>query len=920
MPSVRKPHFYALTLLHVGCFALFYLAISQQGPEVPGDAGHSLRWLKIALEILASFYFFSVILKSCDYLLSPRDGGAAAAAPAARAAAGDSRSSWPPIATIYLCAGDLDEPALESLCRLDYPGEHHLYVHDDSGDPRVGGRVDDIVRRLVSGTGASITVLRRGERRGGKPGAVNHVLSCLGGRYPFVLVADNDSTAVDALALRKAVPRLEDPRIAAVQFRNVGVDARGEAPINRMLRRAIEVFDLFARHQSRHGMTLFLGHNAVLRTAALEEAGGLREGAFADDIDLSIRLVRSGWRIVYAPDIVFGETHPVSYASFCRRAYKWAFGCGQVLREHALPVLLDPRMSVSQKCGLLEFTGFYAMQALLIVYLLLVGIVLPVVSGLPPADPLVLFLSGTAIVVSIFLPSLAYLARHRRLSEWWPFALVCSVVYGSVAFTSVRGIVDGLLGRRRTWIPTNLRARSWSLVPGVVGASVFGLLLFLVPAWYCPAVLWQPSMYLFSMVFLFAPVALALYAPRRVEIAGAGDRAGRRSAERALRAARALSPSRVLTRRRLMVLLVVSALSAGGWTAFHWGSATPDHASRVAIDGDRLLVDGAGFLVKGIHYSPWLPGTGPGKERGWPGEPTVSRDLEMIRDLGANTILVHDAPQAIFPLARRFGLMVIYSYHVDWQSIGSDGTFRARAAEIAGSAAGIGREPNLLAVLLGNEVPEWVLKDRGVEFLDARIRSLYDAVKKAAPGVPVGHANWPPTRRLTLPFMDIACFNLYPAWPREVVLAGYGNYIDATLKPIAGGRPLLITEFGQNSLETSEQRQAQVLSETWGEIRSRTAGGVVFEFADEWWKNYDNPTGPDDYWRRAHAPDDEKTHDLDPEEYYGIVTSERNPKPGLEAVHVMYSASPAGRGRGLLFSLPLLALFGYTLYVFRRGR
>jgi len=903
MPSVRKPDFYALTLLHVGCFALFYLAISQQGPEVHGEAGHPLRWLKIGLEILASFYFFSVILKSFDYLLSPGADGAVAAAPAApaappaAAAAGDPRSSWPPIATIYLCAGDLDEPALESLCRLDYPGEHHLYVHDDSGDPRVGGSVDDIVRRLVSGTGASITVLRRGERRGGKPGAFNHVLARLGGHYPFVLVADNDSTAVDPLALRKAVPLLEDPRIAAVQFRNVGVDARGEAPINRMLRRAIEVFDLFARHQSRHGMTLFLGHNAVLRTAALEAAGGLREGVFADDIDLSIRLARNGWRIVYAPDIVFGETHPVSYASFCRRAYKWAFGCGQVLREHLVPVLFDRRLSVSQKLGLLEFTGFYAIQALLILYLLLVGIVLPVVSGLPPGEPLVLFLSGTAIVVSIFLPSLAYLARHRRLSEWWPFALVCAVVYGSVAFTSVRGVVDGLMGRRRTWIPTNLRARSWSLVPGVVGTSVFGLLLFLVPAWYCPEVLWQPSMYLFSMVFLFAPAALALYAPHRPRI----------------------SPSGVLCRRRLLVLLAVSILTAGGWTAFHRGSGTQARSSRVEIDGDRLLVDGADFLVKGIHYSPWPPGTGPGKERGWPGEPAVSRDLEMIRDLGANTILVHDAPQSIFPLARRFGLMVIHSYHVNWQSIGIDETFRARAAEIASSAAAIGREPNLLAVLLGNEVPEWVLKDRGVELVDARIRSLYDAVKKAAPWVPVGHANWPPTRRLTLPYMDIACFNLYPAWPREVVLAGYGNYIDTTLKPIAAGRPLLITEFGQNSLETTENRQAQVLSETWGEIRTRTSGGVVFEFADEWWKNYDNPIGPDDYWRREHVPDDEKTHDLDPEEYYGIVTSERNPKPGLEAVRVMYSESPVGRGRGLLFSLPLLALFGYTLLVFRRG-
>ena len=167
----------------------------------------------------------------------------------------------------------------------------------------------------------------------------------------------------------------------------------------------------------------------------------------------------------------------------------------------------------------------------------------------------------------------------------------------------MRGVLDGLMGRRRTWIPTNLRARPWSLVPSVAAVSCFGLLLFLVPAWYCPAVLWQPSMYLFSMVFLFAPVALALYAPRR----------------------RGIALSRVLARRRLLVLLAVSTLTAGGWTAFHWGSAAQVRSSRVAIDGDRLLVDGTDFLIKGIHYSPWPPGTGPGKERGWPGESAVSR-------------------------------------------------------------------------------------------------------------------------------------------------------------------------------------------------------------------------------------------------------------------------------------------------------
>jgi cellulose synthase/poly-beta-1,6-N-acetylglucosamine synthase-like glycosyltransferase len=902
----RAPGFYTLTLLHVGCLALFYAALWQAWLVEYQGPGRRLWWLKAALEILASFYCFSTVLKSLNYLLSPRSARSSAPEGSPR--------SWPPIACIYLCAGDLDRRALESICRLEYPGRLHVYVHDDSGDPRVAERVDDLTRELLSSTGRPVFALRRRHRTGGKPGAVNYVLSCLGNRYPFILFADNDSTAVDPRVLARTLPLLEDPRVAAVQFRNVGVAAQGEGPINGLLRRAIDVFDLFAVHQSRFGMALFLGHNALLRTAALNDAGGLREGVFSDDVDLSVRLVRLGWRILYAPDIPFGETHPISYASFRRRAYKWAFGCGQVLRNHLVQVLLDRRLTFAQKFGFLEFTGFYAMQTVLILYLILVGLVLPVLSGPVPGQAPALFLSGLAIIISIFLPSFAYHARHGRLSEWWPFALVCAMVYGSVAFTSARGLIDGILGRRRRWVPTNLDPGARRSGPALASESLFGLLLFLVPALFCPAVLWQPSMYLFATVFLLSPWMGLTYVPSSLPDRPRGNGIipppGSASS----------GSGRLLGRPVIWIPLATLAVLVFVLMTIRWAGASGPQAARVAIEGDSILLDGRPFLVRGIHYSPWPPGTGPTKDYAWPDERAVARDLATIQALGANTILVHDAPPSIFPQAGRRGLMVIESFYINWQSIGDDALFEARAAEIVRSAEEIGGEPNLLAILLGNEVLEWVLRERGAPYIEGRLRLLYDEVKRVAPHVPVSHANWPVTRQLDLAFMDMACFNLYPSWPREVIVAGYGNYIENVLKPIAAGRPLLITEFGQNSLEASEEKQARVLRESWDEIRARTAGGVVFEYADEWWKNYDNPIRAGEWWQREYAPDDEATHDLDPEEYYGIMTSDRNPKPAFETVRLMFSPRfPALRGV-LLSALPLLLLFGYTIYIFRRHR
>ncbi len=916
MARPSAPGFYALTLLNVGCFALFYVALWHQTLTECHGSVRSLLFVKALLELLASFYFFSILLKSFAYMLGPEST-------AERAVGMDGATrdpeSCPPIACLYLTAGDLDPRALESLCSLDYPGPLHIFVHDDSGDERITAGLEVTVRALRGRHLRPISLLRRPSRTGGKPGAVNYVLSRLEGRYPFVLLADSDSIAADPRALRISLPLLGDPRVAAVQFRNVGVSAPAEGRINAFLRSAIEVFDLFALHQARHGMTFFLGHNALLRTEAVADVGGLREGAFADDIDLSIRLARRGWRIVYAPHIIFGETHPPSYAAFRRRAYKWSFGCGQILRTRFLPAMLGRGLSFSQKVGLLEFVGFYAIQTILIAYLILAGIMLPLVAGPHVGQPPALFLSGVAVVVSIFLPPFAYFARRRRLSVWWPFALVCAVVYGSVAFASAHGLLDGLCGRRRQWVPTNLDREPSRLMAAGVPETCFGLALFLVPALLAPTLLWQPSMYLFALVFLLAPFVANLYVHppspsggRAAGLGGGGHESGRRR-----RLALGLVP---LARRAAIAVVLLGAISLVvlPFTVRYAGAAR-GRPGRVMISGQRILVDGAPFLVKGIHYSPWLPGTGPMKNYPWPGDAVIDRDLGMVESLGANVILVHDAPRSIFAAARRHHLMIIYTYFINWQSIGHDASFRKREAEIVRSASANSQESNLLAILLGNEVTEWVLKQKGHALIESRLRTLYDDVKAIVPLIPVSHANWPVTRSLDLSFMDLTCFNLYPAWPREVVLAGYGNYIESVLKPIANGRPLLITEFGQNSLEVTPERQAQVLRDAWAEIRIRAAGGVVFEFVDEWWKNYDNPIKEGDWWQRQYAPDDEKSQDLDPEEYYGIATSSRTAKPAYAAVGEMFREPQSQMRRAAVYALPLLIVFCYTLYVLARG-
>ena len=366
----------------------------------------------------------------------------------------------------------------------------------------------------------------------------------------------------------------------------------------------------------------------------------------------------------------------------------------------------------------------------------------------------------------------------------------------------------------------------------------------------------------------------------------------------------------VRARATALIVLLAGVLSALALA----GQARAD--SDVEIRGKQLVVDGRPLLVKGVHYGPWRPGTGPGKSYPYPSRQEVDKDLRMIRSLNANTILVFDAPAYVLDLAERHGLKVIYVFHLDWWTIdtpagaGTVDSIERRVSQLR-------RKPALLAWVLGNEVGSVQLEERGEQPIEDGLHSLYRSVKSLDPDHPITHSGWPPAKDLELDFFDFASFNLYPIWPPEVVAMGYEPYIERVLQPIAGDRPLLISEFGVNTVESGEDGQTRLLTQSWAAIQDAdTAGGVVFEFADEWWKNYDTPKRAGNWWDRRPAPDDEATHDRDPEENYGIVDAHRRPKPAFSAVRQMFKGDDGGRSQALLaVPVMLLALAAAGLWV-----
>ncbi|HET7226637.1 MAG TPA: FG-GAP-like repeat-containing protein [Candidatus Eisenbacteria bacterium] len=633
--------------------------------------------------------------------------------------------------------------------------------------------------------------------------------------------------------------------------------------------------DALAAPQAAWGYLPFFGHNAVLRIDELRRQGGFTPGFFSDDLDYSVRLTLAGRRIVYRSDIAFGERHPTEWGSFRRRARKWAFGCMQVVRVRARRVLVTPGVPLAHRVGMLEFMGFYPAQALLLAGLLASHLVLPWLAPARHADAWLLA-SGTLVVGALLAPTLAWAVRARQLARWPSLAWTCALVYGGSILPTVRGVVDGLSTRPRPWVPTNL-AHARRAVPRVGWAECgLGLVLLAVPWTAGSATLEFPASYLFMAVFLYAPLTWAAY--------------------------RAPAPAAARARERVALERAVATLALA--LALVGFAPARARAERVGVHGASITVDGRAYEVRGVHYSPWLPGTGPG-HGAYPSDDVVARDLAAIRDLGANTVLLTDAPSRVIARAHALGLHSIVAFDIGWNDT-SRAAFDAQAARVVAHVDSMRAAPGVLMWILGHEVPTWVVDQLGAGEVAGRLRALAATVRAHDGAHLLGHGNWPPTRQLDLSFLDVACFNLYPAWPYEVAVRGYGPYLREVLVPAARGRPLLVSEFGINSLEAGEARQAQVIGDCWREIQaSHVAGGVVFEWCDEWWKNWDNPIPGRDYWQRRYDPDDAARHDADPEEYYGIVRADRSAKPALAAVRQMWRGEEPRRS-----SVPWIVLAG----------
>ena len=208
--------------------------------------------------------------------------------------------------------------AIESLLELEYEGLDIVVVDDNSTDDMYRAAQPYAERgliRLFKNTAAS--------GRAGRPTASNYALAVAEG--DFILSVDAD-TSFDRNTLLHMIGPFYDPAVGAVAG-NLKVRNVGSGLVARM--QAIEYFisiGLWKRWLNLVGMNLQAsGAFGAFRRQALQQCGGW-DPELAEDADVSLKIKRQGWSLVFEPYAIAMTNVPPTLTALSRQRYRWDRG------------------------------------------------------------------------------------------------------------------------------------------------------------------------------------------------------------------------------------------------------------------------------------------------------------------------------------------------------------------------------------------------------------------------------------------------------------------------------------------------------------------------------------------------------------------------------------------------------------------
>lgn len=311
--------------------------------------------------------------------------------------------------------------------------------------------------------------------------------------------------------------------------------------------------------------------------------------------------------------------------------------------------------------------------------------------------------------------------------------------------------------------------------------------------------------------------------------------------------------------------------------------------SGIVVQGRQILVDGVALHIQGVCWNP-VPAGGTHPD-GLDYAGYADQDIALMQAAGVNAVRTYEPLTDTVVLDKLYAagihvLSTVYPYG------GNDvGTVRANVEPVKD-------HPAILMWVLGNE---W--NYNGL-YVDLPHDETLQRINDAAAQVRMVDTSHP----IMTIYGGVPAQSVIDAMP-EIDVWGVNYYGGLSFGEsfsqwaARSGKPMVITEYGADAYNSNsgmydpdaQAEATRVLTQLIADNASADnpeavcAGGTIFEWADEWWKDGDGAVDVQDPGGIAPGggPHPDQTFN---EEWWGIVDIERNPRPAYAALQEVFAA------------------------------
>ncbi len=319
------------------------------------------------------------------------------------------------------------ERTVRAALNSNYPNLRVIVIDDGSKDATL-----EVARNAFAAEAAAGSVLILGKPNSGKAEALNFGIEHIGDAELFVGIDADTIIAPDAIS--RLVPHFINPKVGAIAGNakvgnRVNLWTRWQAleyiTSQNFERRALDVLG---------AVSVVPGAIGAWRVSAVREAGGYHVDTVAEDADLTMALLRLGYRVEYEDMALAYTEAPTNANGLMRQRFRWSFGILQAVYKH--------RKVVARKGAL----GWVALPNIVIFQ-----IMLPLVS--PLID--IMFVVGTIwyYIQKHFHPDSTDPADFHKLVLFFFAFLVIDFIASAIAFALERRRPDD---KEDVWLLTQV--------------------------------------------------------------------------------------------------------------------------------------------------------------------------------------------------------------------------------------------------------------------------------------------------------------------------------------------------------------------------------------------------------------------------------------------------------------------------------